>query len=447
MKRWAGAADVALMMMMISDGKHINNNTFSVKDHHDLKAKMLNWASRFDIFCLLDNNGYSVRDTAFECLVGVGCTRSFSFSEKNNFAAFRTFFESAPSWLFGHLGYNAAGNAYAIEKPATVDFGRGFFFEPETVLRLTSQSLEIVKNTGTGREVWDSIINTVLPPAYPPAALQVVHAFTREAYLQELDILKHHLQRGDCYEINFCQQYTVHDAFVDPVATYQKLSALSPSPFGAFYKLHDKYCFCASPERFLKKDGNRLISQPIKGTRRRDHINIEQDDRNRTDLPLNVKERAENIMIVDLVRNDLSMVCEKGSVKVSELAGVYSFPQVHHLISTVEGLLSKDKHFTEALKACYPMGSMTGAPKKKVMALIEASEISARGLFSGSIGYITPSADFDFNVVIRSIFFDSTEKKIAFYAGSGITFKSNAADEYDECTAKAEALIKILTES
>ncbi len=407
---------------------------------------MLNWANRFDIFCLLDNNGYASTDNAFECLLGVGCIRSFSFSQNSGFAALRTFFDVSPSWLFGHLGYNAAGNAYTDEKKTGIDFGRGFFFEPEVILRLTAEALVIIKSPGPGREIWEQLMDTPVTPTKKTPALNVVPFFTREAYLHKLNILKQHIQRGDCYEINFCQQFSSAEAYIDPVQTYQKLAALSPAPFGALYKLNDKFCFCASPERFLKKTGRRLISQPIKGTKRRALRNIEQDEADKMLLPLVAKERAENIMIVDLVRNDLSIVCEKGSVKVSELAGVYSFPQVHHLISTVEGILERDIHFTAALEACYPMGSMTGAPKKKVMELIEAAEKLPRGLFSGSIGFISPSADFDFNVVIRSIFFDSTEKKLSFFAGSGITFNSIAEQEYDECNAKAEAMIRILTE-
>ena len=407
---------------------------------------MLNWANRFDIFCLLDNNGYSSTENAFECLLGVGCSRSFSFSKNTGFAELRTFFESSPSWLFGHLGYNAAGNAYREEKTAGINFGRGFFFEPEIILRLTSETMEILKSAEPCMEIWEQLINTPMPPDKKVPAPAIVHSFTREEYLNEVNILKQHIQRGDCYEINFCQQFSCNDAGIDPVLTYRKLAALSPAPFGALYKLNDKFCFCASPERFLKKTGRRLISQPIKGTKRRALSNIEQDEADKMLLPLDAKERAENIMIVDLVRNDLSKVCEKGSVKVTELAGVHSFPQVHHLISTVEGILEKDVHFTAALEACYPMGSMTGAPKKKVMKLIEAAEKLPRGLFSGSIGFITPSADFDFNVVIRSIFFDSTEKKLSFFAGSGITFSSIAEQEYDECNAKAEAMMRILTE-
>jgi para-aminobenzoate synthetase component I len=186
-----------------------------------------------------------------------------------------------------------------------------------------------------------------------------------------------------------------------------------------------------------------LISQPIKGTSKRDD-DIIQDDANKKHLIESNKEKSENVMVVDLVRNDMSMVCEKGSVKVKELFGIYSFPQVHQMISTIEGILSPDKTFTEVIEACFPMGSMTGAPKKSVMELIEKYEEIQRGLFSGSIGYITPDGDFDFNVVIRSIFYNETKKQISFFAGSGITYYSKAEEEYEECLAKAAAMVNVL---
>ena len=201
---------------------------------------------------------------------------------------------------------------------------------------------------------------------------------------------------------------------------------------------------CASPERYLKKTGNTIISQPIKGTSKRDLHNKNTDEEIKNYLQKSLKEKSENVMVVDLVRNDLSKICREGSVQVKELFGIYSFPQVHQMISTVKGILENNIHWTDAVKATFPMGSMTGAPKKKVMQLIDEYESSARGLFSGSIGYVTPQADFDFNVVIRSIFYDDSNKFLSFLAGGGITFYSNAADEYEECMLKAAAIISVL---
>jgi para-aminobenzoate synthetase component I len=407
----------------------------------DIKMKMLNWANQFNIFCLLDNNAYTFEEPTFECLLGVGCKRSFTFKGANNFAALQSFYDKNPTWLFGHLGYNASNNAYT--KNEENDFGDGFFFEPEIVLKLYNNKIEIIKSDIKGTDIISQIYaaNTLVIEKHP--SFNIVSPLSKEKYVKKVKLLQQHIKRGDCYEINFCQQFFAEDASIDPITTYKKLSQLSPAPFGSFYKRNNNYCLCSSPERFLQKKGNKLLSQPIKGTSKRDN-DLAKDAANKKYLIESSKEKSENVMVVDLVRNDMSMICQKGSVKVKELFGIYSFSQVHQMISTIEGTLSPDKTFTDAIEACFPMGSMTGAPKKRVMELIEKYEDTQRGLFSGSIGYITPNADFDFNVVIRSIFYNQTKKHLSFFAGSGITFYSNAEDEYEECLAKVAAILLVL---
>jgi para-aminobenzoate synthetase component I len=407
----------------------------------DVKMKMLNWANQFNIFCLLDNNGYNFENPAFECLLGVGCRRSFTFSGKNNFAALQSFYNENPTWLFGHFGYNAAGNAYY--KKTETDFEDGFFFEPEIVLKLANNKIEVVKANVDKAYIIEEINATKILAVEKNLPFSIVSSLSKEKYTEKIKLLQQHIKRGDCYEINFCQQFFAENATIHPIETYKKLIQLSPAPFASFYKLNEQYCLCASPERFLQKKSRKLISQPIKGTSRRD-TDVIKDATNKRYLVESTKEKSENVMVVDLVRNDMSMVCEKGSVKVKELFGIYSFPQVHQMISTIEGMLSPDKTFTEAIEACFPMGSMTGAPKASVMKLIEKYEETERGLFSGSIGYITPRSDFDFNVVIRSIFYNESKKKISFFAGSGITYYSKAAEEYEECLTKAAAIVKVL---
>ena len=409
----------------------------------DLKMKMLNWANQFNIFCLLDNNGYNFEKPSFECLLGVGCKQSFSFTGNNNFADLQFFYDKNPTWLFGHLGYNAAGNAYS--KKSELDFGDGFFFEPEIVLKLSNNKIEVVKTNIDKAGIIGEVNATEILVSKKNLPFNIVSSLSKEKYIEKIKQLQLHIKRGDCYEINFCQQFFAKNATIHPIETYKKLIQLSPAPFGSFYKLNEHYCLCASPERFLQKKGTTLVSQPIKGTSRRD-IDNTKDAANKNYLVQSSKEKSENVMVVDLVRNDMSMVCEKGSVKVKELFGVYSFPQVHQMISTIQGTLAIDKTFTQAIEACFPMGSMTGAPKQSVMQLIEKYEDTPRGLFSGSIGYIAPDGDFDFNVVIRSIFYNETKKQLSFFAGSGITYYSKAEDEYEECLAKASAIIEVLKE-
>ena len=264
---------------------------------------------------------------------------------------------------------------------------------------------------------------------------------------KKIAALKKHIQRGDCYEINFCQEFFSLNAQVDPSFLYHQLKTISPNPFSAFYKLEDKFCMCASPERFLKKTGNKIISQPIKGTSKRVTEDKIKDEASKSYLINSEKEKSENVMIVDLVRNDMSRFCKEASVKVTELFGIYSFPQVHQMISTIEGLVDEDIHWTKIIESCYPMGSMTGAPKIRVMELIEKYESGSRGLFSGSIGYVSPDGDFDFNVVIRSLFYNETKKLLSFNAGGGITFYSEASQEYQESLIKASAIKNVLETS
>jgi para-aminobenzoate synthetase component 1 len=257
--------------------------------------------------------------------------------------------------------------------------------------------------------------------------------------------LKQHILRGDCYEINFCQEFFAEGVVIDPVRLYLQLSRISPNPFSAFYRLGEKWLICASPERYLQKQGNRILSQPIKGTSKRIPGNSLLDRQTKEELFLSGKDRAENVMVVDMVRNDLAKVCKEGTVKVDELYGVYSFPQVHQMISTISGELKDAVSFTEIIRATFPMGSMTGAPKKRVMELIEKYEQTRRGIFSGAIGYISPEGDFDFNVVIRSIMYNAERGYLSYLAGSGITYYSDPEKEWEECLLKAAAIKEALS--
>src|SRR5262249_41024055 len=224
----------------------------------------------------------------------------------------------------------------------------------------------------------------------------------------------------------------------DPVSVYRELSSISPNPFSALYRINDKWLICASPERFLKKQGNKILSQPIKGTSERILGNEERDELSREKLFKSPKERSENVMVVELVRNDLAKICKEGTVDVDELYGIYSFPQVHQMISTVVGELKENISFTDIIRATFPMGSMTGAPKKRVLELIERYEKTRRGIFSGALGYNSPGGDFDFNVVIRSILYNSSDRYLSFPTGSGITFYSDPEKEWEECLLKAD---------
>jgi para-aminobenzoate synthetase component 1 len=266
---------------------------------------------------------------------------------------------------------------------------------------------------------------------------------SRDSYFEEVHKMLAHIERGDIYEANFCQEFFSEDITIDPIHTYHHLNEISKPPFATFLKFDNKYAMSASPERYLMKKGNEVISQPIKGTAGRfkdEKLDKEMISKLRNDP----KERSENIMITDLVRNDLSRFAEKGSVQVEELCAVYTFEQVHQLISTVRCVVSEDAKPAMLLKETFPMGSMTGAPKISAMKIIEKLEDAKRGLYSGAIGYFSPNNDFDFNVVIRSILYNAERKYVSYSVGGAITAKSVPENEYEECLLKAKAMREAL---
>ncbi|WEK37552.1 MAG: anthranilate synthase component I family protein [Candidatus Pseudobacter hemicellulosilyticus] len=402
----------------------------------------------------MDNQLYQAPHHSFECLLAAGATRQFQATAGQALDQLAAFHQADPDWLFGHLSYDLKNELYPLQSqhPDGIGFPDLFFFVPEYLLQLSETELRIGmagQAAGTAEQVFNEIRNTALPdnsnaPATTPVSIH--HRISRQDYLDTIRRLQQHILRGDCYELNFCQEFYAPDTTIQPLAAYRALSAASPNPFAAFYRLDHRYLLCASPERYLKKTGDRIWSQPIKGTARRDRNDPAVDEQNKISLQESSKERSENVMVVDLVRNDLSKVCTEGSVQVDELCAIYSFPQVHQMISTVSGLLPEGHSFVEPIRASFPMGSMTGAPKLRVMQLIEQYEQSRRGLFSGSVGYITPEGNIDFNVVIRSLLYNAATRYLSFPAGSAITFYSDPEQEYAECLLKAEAIQKVLQE-
>jgi para-aminobenzoate synthetase component I len=318
------------------------------------------------------------------------------------------------------------------------------FFEPEILMRISSKSVEFLKYT-EGSSLGNILqeIDNQEVTRQSPLNLTIESRLTKQEYLSTIERIKAHIHRGDIFEMNFCQEFFVPNADLNPTALFHALNRLAQTPFAAFYKLDERYVMCASPERFLKKSGQTLTSQPIKGTSKRG--NTEGSDLAlKNALREDPKNRSENVMIVDLVRNDLGKISETGTVKVMELFGIYSFPTVHQMISTVESELRKDLPFSEALRQTFPMGSMTGAPKVRAMQLIEQYERTRRGVYSGAIGYITPEGDFDFNVVIRSILYNSAQKYASFQVGGAIIADADAENEYAECQIKAANMQRVL---
>jgi para-aminobenzoate synthetase component I len=407
---------------------------------------MLNWANRFNICCLLDNQQYQLPHHSIECLMAAGARRTLSASAGNALDQLSSFYKQENDWLFGHLGYDLKNELEPLHSshPDRIGFPDLFFFIPDIIIQLGLREISIGA-AGDQEKIYQEILSMPVPgieQVHEPATVQ--SRLSRDEYIDIINRLKQHILRGDCYEINFCQEFFAENVSLDPVTVYRSLSNMSPNPFAAFYKLDDKFLLCASPERYLKKTGNSIFSQPIKGTWQRNAGDAGEDKKNKELLYNSAKDRSENVMIVDLVRNDLSRICEEGTVKVDELFGIYSFPQVHQMISTISGQVRPGLSFMDAIRATFPMGSMTGAPKKRVMELVEQYENTRRGIFSGAVGYITPGGDFDFNVVIRSILYNASRLYLSFPAGSGITWYSDPASEYEECLLKAAAIKKVL---
>ena len=269
-------------------------------------------------------------------------------------------------------------------------------------------------------------------------------SLSKQDYISHVNKVKEHILRGDIYEMNYCLEFFIDNIKLQPELLWQESLLAADTPFSTYYKCDHHYLISGSPERFIKKSGNKLISQPIKGTVARGR-DSEEDNRNRAFLKANLKERNENVMIVDLVRNDLSKIAVDGSVSVEELYGVYAFSKVFHMISSISCELRDDTALMTILQALFPMGSMTGAPKIKAMELIELYEEFKRGIYSGTIGYIDPEDNFDFNVVIRSLVYNSKKDYLSYAVGGAITKMSDPDLEWIECRLKASTMETILS--
>jgi para-aminobenzoate synthetase component 1 len=442
-----------------------NTTVFPVSDVETFKRLLRSWAQVFPVAIYLDSNrtgfapsrsGASAlpywRQTRWECLLAVGAADAVSAESGTAFSQLRHFYDRHRDWLFGFLGYDLKNelerlHSHHFDGIALPDL---YFFRPEVVVGIRAEEavgpkdfqVEIHSLTTSPEAVWREV-QSCAPGKASYAGIALRPRMSRRYYLEAVAALREHIAAGDVYEVNLCQEFYAEGVRIDPLGVFEQLNARARAPFSAFLRWHDRYVLCASPERFLAKRGQCLFSQPIKGTRRR-LADPEADSRLREALRHSEKDRAENAMIVDLVRNDLARHCQPGSVVVEELFGIYTFPTVHQMISTVSGVLAPEEHPIAALRDAFPMGSMTGAPKIRAMELIEQYECSRRGLYSGAIGYGSPEGDFDFNVVIRSLLYRADAGYLSAQVGGAIVFDSKPEEEYEECLVKLEALQKSL---
>lgn len=422
-----------------------------IEDSEKFKKQLILYAQNFFVSCILNSNDFFKENNnlhnyhSYNLLAALGSIDTLVFNKNEPFDSLFEFYNKHNDWLFGHFNYNLKNSIEKLKSKNqdNIGFEEMFFFKPQYVIELNDNKVKVwfteIDNEKSIKQLINNVQNIVIK-SDNLSQISIKLRISKKEYINNIELIKKHIQLGNIYEMNFCQEFFNENVELNSEYLYIMLCAISPAPFSCFYKVNDKFLCCASPERFLKKAGNKIISQPIKGTSKKGK-NQQENNILKNKLFADEKERSENIMIVDLVRNDLSKTAKEGSVKVEELCGVYEFPHVFQMISTITSEMSNKNKFTDVIKKAFPMGSMTGTPKIRAMELIEEFEKTNRGLYSGSVGYITPSQDFDFNVIIRSIQYNAQTKYLSFITGGAITIKSEPENEYEECLIKAKGLL------
>lgn len=430
--------------------------SYSIVNPDSFKTLLLGWAQQFSEVCYMDANNYkNDKYSEFDFLLAAKAVNENIFDKEKycnkSFEALEELVKTENDWLFGHLSYDLKNETEDLisSNEDNIHFPQAYFFKPALMFICNGNKLSIgyLDDYYQEKEIESLIIeinNFIVNDHRPSNNIDIKAKVNRSEYISTVNKIKNHIQLGDIYEMNYCQEFFATNANINPYITFEKLNQLSPSPFACYYKLGPKHLLCCSPERYLKKQDSKLISQPIKGTIKRGK-NEEEDEQLKNTLRNDPKEQSENVMIVDLVRNDLARTAKTKTVEVEELFGIYTFKNVHQMISTIVSEIDEQYTFGDALRLSFPMGSMTGAPKVSAMKIIEKYENTKRGLYSGSVGYISPNAQkFDFNVVIRSVLYNAQNNYLSFEAGGAITIKSVPEKEYEECMIKARHIFEVL---
>ncbi len=422
----------------------------TIENPSKFKKQLLNWANQFREITFLDSNVTYNQDSkysSFDLVLAVEAFTSIVTDYTNVFEDLHQYQSRTKDWLFGYMSYDLKNDVEDLKSNNFdgLQFPDLYFFQPKKLFFLKGNQLEIkyLNMVDDEVEVDFDEINQFSVFSVQCSEINIQQRISKENYIKKVSKMLEHIHRGDIYEANFCMEFFAKDAQINPSQIYESLNAISEPPFAVFFKNKDNYLISASPERYLKKVDTRIITQPIKGTAKRS-FDMELDKELKINLSKDAKERSENIMIVDLVRNDLSHTATKGSVQVEELCEIYTFKQVHQMISTVVSNVENTTSPIQIIKSTFPMGSMTGAPKISAMKIIEQLEETKRGLYSGAIGYFTPNGNFDFNVVIRSILYNSSNQYLSFSVGSAVTSLSIPENEYEECLLKAKAMFEVL---
>ncbi|MEP1487348.1 MAG: anthranilate synthase component I family protein [Algibacter sp.] len=421
----------------------------TVSDTANFKNQLLIWAQQFEDVVWLDSNNYQQNHSNYDAILAVDAFTSIQTDYIDAFGKLKEYQTLTNDWIFGYLTYDLKNDVEDLKskKFDGLRFPDLYFFQPKKLFLIKGNQIEIHYLRSVDDEIEDDL-KSINDGNYEGCKsncndIKIKLRIHKDAYFEKVNNMLAHIHRGDIYEANFCQEFYAENTKINPLDTYLKLNSISKPPFATFFKYQDKYLMSASPERYLKKTDTTIVSQPIKGTAKR-ALDKNEDEQLKSALLNDEKERSENIMIVDLVRNDLSKTALKGSVKVEELCKIYTFDQVHQMISTVASKVDATTHPVDIIKSTFPMGSMTGAPKISAMQIIEDLEETKRGLYSGAVGYFSPRGDFDFNVVIRSILYNETKNYVSYSVGGAITAKSDPLKEYEECLVKAKAMRTVL---
>lgn len=401
-------------------------------DLAQLKSRLRAFAHSFGTCNIYDSNDWGGNDSCnkYALVAGIGIGKRLTTSKVDLFAGL----DNPTAWVFGNMEYQDI-----LHSPVC----RGFFYEPKVVAYIREGEEKLVFiNNGISEDEFETILeawNSFELPGLKKDIGKLVFEpeVSKEQYTYHVESIRRDIIQGKYYELNYCIGFSAKVDKPELLGYFEQLNGETGAPFSAYVRNEEYTLLCSSPERFLCKRGNKLVSQPIKGTNRAVDGNDYQISLQ--ELENSEKDRAENVMIVDLVRNDLARVCKTGTIKVEELCKGYHFRNVNHLISTVSGTLGDNSTFSAIMDSLFPMGSMTGAPKTEVMKHIAKYESSPRGIYSGCLGYVEPSGDFDFNVVIRSLVYRDGE--LSYKVGSAITYDSIPGQEYEECLLKGQRLL------
>ncbi len=399
--------------------------TFKSEDIKTLKEKVLLFAKESSAFSVLDNHQYEIAPSKFELLVGINVFQTLSFEN----------LDSIEDWVMGQFNFEF--------QPKSPQAEHYTCFVPETIILIAKNSRElIISSYQNPQEILETILAQKETENESKSKTQVKPIFEidEDTYIQTVNQIRQDIFEGTYYELNYCVPFVYEVSHLNPLELYLQQSRINPAPMSGFYRFQDQYIMCTSPERFLCKDGPILKTQPIKGTSPKS-ANEQEDLKHKIALQNSIKERAEHIMIVDLSRNDLAKCSRTNSVNVPELFGIYSFPFVHQMISTIQGEVLPEMTFSQIWHNTYPMGSMTGAPKNTVVQHIQKYEAQKRKAYSGSLFYKMPNGDFDSNVVIRSFEYDAALQQLSFKVGSAITYDSQAEQEWQELQWKSKSML------